>query len=143
MNFILKSLLITACISTAAGFALRSILGFTEIFLLATIIQFLIFYYINLFFNKKTLAESLSANVDELTSNIDALVSRQEVQIDCPCGNSTIPVVLFMDEELLINCGKCKNKLKVTPEVSIVLVTEPINLENIEPIFDKLKRTNV
>jgi hypothetical protein len=143
MNFILKSLLITACISTAAGFALRSILGFIEIFLLATIVQFLIFYYINLFFNKKTLAESLSANINELTSNIDALVSRQEVQIDCPCGNNTIPVVLFMDEELLIDCSKCKNKLKVTPEVSIVLVTEPINLENIEPIFDKLKRTNV
>ena len=52
MTFILKSLLITACVSTAAGFALRTILGFTEIFLLATIVQFLIFYYINLFFNK-------------------------------------------------------------------------------------------
>lgn len=143
MTFILKSLLITACISTAAGFALRSFLGFTEIFLLATIIQFLIFYYIDLFFNKKTSAETLLANVDELTANLDALVSRQEVQIDCPCGNNTIPVVLFMDEELLINCNKCKNRLKITPEVSIVLVTEPINLENIEPIFDKLKRTNV
>jgi hypothetical protein len=143
MTFILKSLLITACVSTAAGFALRSILGFIEIFLLATIIQFLIFYYINLFFNKTTLAESLSATVNELTANLDTLVSRQEVQIDCPCGNNTIPIVLFMDEELVVNCSKCNNKLKVTPAVSIVLVTEPINLENIEPIFDKLKRTNV
>ena len=143
MTFILKSLLITACVSTAAGFALRTILGFTEIFLLATIVQFLIFYYINLFFNKTTLAESLSANVNELTTNLDTLVARQEVQIDCPCGNNTIPIVLFMDEELIVNCSKCNNKLKVTPEVSIVLVTEPINLENIEPIFDKLKRTNI
>ena len=143
MTFILKSLLITACVSTAAGFALRSILGFIEIFLLATFILFLIFYYINLFFIKTTLAESLSATVNELTANLDTLVSRQEVQIDCPCGNNTIPIVLFMDEELVVNCSKCNNKLKVTPEVSIVLVTEPINLENIEPIFDKLKRTNV
>lgn len=139
MNFILKSLLITTSVSTAAGFALRSILGFTEIFLLATIIQFLLFYYLNLFFNKQTLAESLSAELTELTSNMDTLVSKQEVQIDCPCGNSTIPVVLFMDEELVVKCTKCNNKLKIVPEVNVSLITEPINLENIEPIFNKLK----
>lgn len=139
MTFIFKSLLITLCISVTAGFALRTILGFTEIFLLATIIQFLLFYYLNLFFNKQTLAESLSAELTELTTNMDTLVSKQEVQIDCPCGNSTIPVVLFMDEELVVKCTKCNNKLKIVPEVNISLITEPINLENIEPIFNKLK----
>ena len=139
MTFIPKSLIITFCISVAAGFALRSFLGFTEIFVLATIIQYLLFYYINLYFNKQTSAESLSTELTELTTNMDTLVSKQEVQIECPCGNNTIPVVLFMDEELVINCNKCNNKLKIIPEVSVSLVTEPINLENIEPIFNKLK----
>jgi len=139
MTFIFKSLLITLCISITAGFALRTILGFTEIFLLATIIQFLLFYYLNLFFNKQTLAESLSAELTELTTNMDTLVSKQEVQIECPCGNNTIPVVLFMDEELVVKCTKCNNKLKIVPEVNVSLITEPINLENIEPIFNKLK----
>lgn len=143
MLFILKSTLITAGISTSIGFALRSFIGFWEIFILSTIVQYLLFYYIDLFINKKTLANTLTADISTLANDLDSIILRQEVKVECPCGNNTIPIVLFMDEELVITCDKCNNKLKVTPEVNILLVTEPINLENIEPVFDKLKRTNV
>lgn len=143
MSYILRSIFITVSISLAAGFALKSFLGFWEIFTIATAVQYLLYYYFNIFANKKTLADKLSQEITNITNDLESIIARQEIQVECPCGNNTIPVVLFMDEELIINCNKCNNKLKITPEITTLLVTEPLNLENIEPVFDKLKRTNV
>lgn len=132
---IFKSLLITLSISIGLAFSFRQSLGFWECFVAITIAQFIIgFIY------KSIKIKQEDSIIENFTSHIDELIEKQQVFIECPCGKNTIPLVIFCNEEVVVECDKCKNKLKVTADIQTQLVTDPINLEN---IYNKLKGTSV
>lgn len=128
---VLKSFLITLLISIGLAFSFRQAFGFWECFVAITIAQFLIGF---LYKNRKIQQDS--SLIEDLTSNIDALIERQQVYVECPCGKNTIAAVVFYDEETIVECDKCNNTLKIITDIQTQLVTDPVNMEN---IYNKLK----
>jgi hypothetical protein len=129
---ILRSLLITLTVSGGFAFALKQFFGFWECFVLFTVVQFLFFFFI-----KNNQIHETTDFIQELTDNLDALLERQQVTVACPCGKNNIPTVLFLDEEVVLECDKCSNKFKVVVDVQTQLVTEPVNME---VVYNNLKQ---
>lgn len=129
---IVRSLLITLAVSGGFAFSLKQFFGFWECFVLATVVQFLFF-----FFTKNNQIQGASELIQELTENLDTLIDRQQVNIPCPCGKNAIPTVLFLDEEVILECDKCSNKFKVSVDIQTQLVTEPVNME---VVYNNLKQ---
>ena len=120
---LLRSLLITLLISLGIAFSLRNVFGLWETFTLVTTLQYLISFLIKSY-------EERAGQVTQLTQTLDELLSRQEVNVECPCGKSEIPVTIFVDEETIVKCDVCNNKFRVVTEISTRLITEPVVLES-------------
>ena len=120
---LLRSLLITLLISFGIAFSLRNVFGLWETFTLVTTLQYLISFLIKSY-------EERAGQVTQLTQTLDELLSRQEVNVECPCGKSEIPVTIFVDEETIVKCDVCNNKFRVVTEISTRLITEPVVLES-------------
>lgn len=131
MLIIFKSLAITALISLGLSFSLKQLIGFWEMFVLSFTLQFITTFLWKTFNIKKT-----NSLVEELSQDLDEVLTKQEVNVECPCGKNTIPVIVFPNEDLLLKCDKCNNTFRVTTEIKTQLVTEPVNMES---VFDKLK----
>lgn len=132
---IIKSVLVTSCISLGLAFSLRDLLGFWEIFTLSFILQFLVsFLWKNFTLNNN------SAVITELTQNFDSLIETQQINIPCPCGKYTENIIFSPKEDITIQCEACKNTFRVVTEIKTQLITEPVNIES---MFDKLKGTTV
>jgi hypothetical protein len=131
MLSIVKSTLITLLISFGIGFAFRNVFGFWESFVLTSILQYIIAFTVkNIAINKT------NKIIQELATDIEDLLENQQVNVTCPCGNNTIPVIVMHNEDIIVECDKCNNTFKVIPEITTQLVTEPLNMEN---IYNKLK----
>ena len=128
---VFKSLVITLIISTGLGFSFRELFGFWETFVVITILQFLVS-----FLYKSTKIQKDNNLIQDLTNTIDELIEKQQVLVECPCGKNTIPTIVFLNEETVLECDKCNNTFKVVPEIQTQLVTEPLNMEG---IYNKLK----
>ena len=120
---LLRSLLITLLISSGIAFSLRNVFGLWETFTLVTALQYLITFIVKSY-------EERAGQVTQLTQTLDELLSRQEVNVECPCGKSEIPVTIFVDEETIVKCDVCNNKFRVVTEISTRLITEPVVLES-------------
>jgi hypothetical protein len=129
---IIRSLLITLAVSGGFAFALKQFFGFWECFVLFTVVQFLFF-----FFTKNNQIQETTDIIQDLADNLDALIEKQQVNVACPCGKNTIPTVLFLDEEVILECDKCGNKFKVVVDIQTQLVTEPVNME---VVYNNLKQ---
>ena len=132
---IFKSLTIVAVVGVGLSFSLKQFLGFWETFTLVCIVQFILAFWWKSFNINKT-----NRVIDELARDLEEVLNKQQANVECPCGKSVIPVVIFPDEDILVQCDKCNNTFRVTTEIKTQLVTEPVNMEN---IFDKLKGTTV
>ncbi len=133
---VLRSILITLIIAAGLGYALNTFFGgFLQGFILFTILQFIIFY-----FWKNSRINNVNNVVEALTRDIENILSRQEVNVTCPCGKNTIPVVVFPDEVPIVTCDKCNNSFRVVTDINTQLITEPVNMEQ---IFNQLKGTSV
>lgn len=131
MHVIIKSILLTFTISAGLAFSLRQVFGFWECFVALTILQFLIgFFYKN---NKIQRDNSI---IDNLRNNLEEVLEKQQVNVQCPCGKNTLEVIVFHNEEVIVECDKCNNTFKVIPEIQTQLITEPLNMEG---IYNKLK----
>lgn len=120
---LLRSLLITLLISSGIAFSLSNVFGLWETFTLVTALQYLITFIVKSY-------EERAGQVTQLTQTLDELLSRQEVNVECPCGKSEIPVTIFVDEETIVKCDVCNNKFRVVTEISTRLITEPVVLES-------------
>ena len=120
---LLRSLLITLLISSGIAFSLRNVFGLWETFTLVTALQYLITFIVKSY-------EERAGQVTQLTQTLDELLSRQEVNVECPCGKSEIPVTIFVDEETIVKCDVCNNKFRVVTEISTRLITGPVVLES-------------
>ena len=124
---ILISLGITIIVSFSMGFVFKSLIGFWEGVVGAFIIQFLAFYVIAI--QKK---EDIEPTVDIASEIIDL----QTVPVACPCGKHVITAPVFFNADNSFTCEKCGSKFKVEVSYDTVLLTEPLNIEN---VFNQLK----
>lgn len=127
MKALLISLGITLLISTGLGFVLKDLIGFWQGFVGAFIAQFLGFYFLS--FKGKD-------EVEQATSSIEELIELQTMPINCPCGKNVITAPIFFNTNNQFTCEKCSSVFRVEPSFDVVLLTEPVNIEN---IFNKLK----
>ena len=132
---VIKSLIITLTISIGLAFSFRQAFGFWECFVTITIVQFLIGFI----FKNKKIQQEVSL-IEELTDNLEALIEKQQVLIECPCGKNTIPAIVFYNEETILECDKCNKKLKIITDIQTQLITDTVNMES---IYNKLKGTSV
>jgi hypothetical protein len=120
---LLRSFLITILISLGTAFSLRNVFGLWETFTLVTALQYIVSFIVKTY-------EERAGQVAQLTQTLDEILSRQEINVECPCGKNEIPVTIFIDEETIVKCDACKNKFKVVTEISTRLITEPLVLES-------------
>jgi hypothetical protein len=76
----------------------------------------------------------------EIISNIindyEETLERSIKEIECPCGNYTTKLLIFVNEDVLYECPKCTNKYKVECDVKTILTTEPLSMET---VYENLK----
>jgi len=127
MKVLFISLGITTLISIGLGFVLKDFIGFWQGFVGAFIIQFITFYI---------LSSRGREEVEEATSNVAEIIDLQTMPINCPCGKNTITAPIFFNVDNQFTCEKCSSVFRVEPSFDVVLLTAPLNIEN---IFNKLK----
>lgn len=127
MKTLAISLSITAIISVGLGFVLKDLIGFWQGFVGAIIAQFLVFYFLS--FKGKE-------EIEEATSSVAEIIELQTMPINCPCGKNVITAPIFFNTNNQFTCDKCSSVFRVEPSFDVVLLTEPVNIEN---IFNKLK----
>ena len=135
MSSILKSITITVLISLGIAFSLKSLFGFWETFVLFSIIQL----GVGFMWNTDKLSKT-DTIMNEFEQTIDELIKKQEVEVECPCGKSKINTIIFVNEDIVLQCEKCNNSFRVLTEVKTQLLTETINMEQ---VYDKLKGTTL
>jgi len=127
MKTLAISLSITAIISVGLGFVLKDFIGFWQGVVGAIIAQFLVFYFLS--FKGKE-------EIEEATSSVAEMIELQTMPINCPCGKNVITAPIFFNITNQFTCDKCSSVFRVEPSFDVVLLTEPVNIEN---IFNKLK----
>lgn len=131
MKTLILSLTIVILISCGIGFVLKDFIGFWQGIVGAIIIQFLTFYIPFTSSKSKGLRTE-----EEAAESIKDFIDLQTIPITCPCGKNTFTAPIFFNIENEFKCVKCGSGFKVEPTYDILLITEPVNIEN---IFNKLK----
>lgn len=115
-----RSLLITAVVSTLFAFGLEQFVGFWNTFSLITGIQFITFWIVN---SRQQLDKD--ALYSEFETNIDGLLSLSRVSVECPCTNHVFNEEVFMNSDNIHRCPKCNNNIKLDAQVRAILQTDP------------------
>jgi hypothetical protein len=121
------SLTITFLVSVGIGFVLKDVIGFWEGFVGSLVAQFLCFYFLSSHNKKPELFEPNIA---------DEVINLQTIPISCPCGKHTFTAPVFYNTDNSFLCEKCGSRFKVELNYDTVLLTEPLNIEN---VFNQLK----
>tara|TARA_R100001377_G_scaffold77259_1_gene54466 strand:+ start:66 stop:437 length:372 start_codon:yes stop_codon:yes gene_type:complete len=116
----LRSLLLTAIVSTLFAYGLANWIGFLPAFALSTGVQFVVFWVINSF--NVTNKEALYA---EFEGELDAVLSLSRVSAECPCGDYIFDVDVFANAENIFRCPKCNNSVELGLMKDPVLKTDP------------------
>lgn len=124
MKTILISLLIVFTISIGVGFVVADFIGFWQGAVAACIIQFIAFYF------------TTSKPKEEEEPIEDQLIELQTASIACPCGKHIFSAPIFLNSENPFTCEKCGSRFRVEMSYESVVVTEPLNIEN---VFNHLK----
>jgi len=118
MKKVLTSLTLTFLVSGLFGILFKDWL----VFILATVLQILFFYFFNTIYENYLTKKIIEAN---------ALIEKEKyknfVQVLCPCGeNNPQNIVLTLNEDTIYNCNKCSKEVRATTNVGTTLVTTPI-----------------
>jgi len=115
-----RSLLITAVVSTLFAFGLEQFVGFWNTFSLVTGVQFITFWIIN---SRQQLDKEVLYG--EFETNLDSLLALSRVSVECPCTNHVFTEEVFMNSDNIHRCPKCNNNIKLDAQIRAVLQTEP------------------
>lgn len=118
-----RSLFITAAVSSLFAYGLMEFLSFWNIFSLATGIQFIIFWVIN---SRQQLDKEVIYR--EFEESVDSLLALSSVSVSCPCGNHSFQEEVFMNSDNIYRCPKCNNSVKLDAQVTAVLQTDPTEI---------------
>lgn len=115
-----RSLSITAVVSTLFAFGLEQFVGFWNTFSLVTGVQFITFWIIN---SRQQLDKE--ALYGEFETNLDSLLALSRVSVECPCTNHVFTEEVFMNSDNIHRCPKCNNNIKLDAQIRAVLQTDP------------------
>lgn len=118
-----RSLSITAVVSTLFAFGLEQFVGFWNTFSLVTGVQFITFWIIN---SRQQLDKE--ALYGEFETNLDSLLALSRVSVECPCTNHVFTEEVFMNSDNIHRCPKCNNNVKLDAQIRAVLQTDPIEI---------------
>ena len=118
MKKVLVSLTLTLLVSGLFGIIFNNWL----VFILATILQILFFYFFNTVYENY-----LTKKVIEANSLVEIEKLKNTVKVLCPCGeNQPQDVLLTLNEDTVYKCMKCNKDVRATSNVGTSLLTTPI-----------------
>jgi hypothetical protein len=118
MKKVLVSLTLTLLVSGLFGIIFNNWL----VFILATILQILFFYFFNTVYENY-----LTKKVIEANSLVEIEKLKNTVKVLCPCGeNQPQDVLLTLNEDTVYKCIKCNKDVRATTNVGTSLLTTPI-----------------
>ena len=121
MKKVLVSLTLTLLVSGLFGIIFNNWL----VFILATILQILFFYFFNTVYENY-----LTKKVIEANSLVEIEKLKNTVKVLCPCGeNQPQDVLLTLNEDTVYKCMKCNKDVRATTNVGTSLITTPIITE--------------
>lgn len=80
--------------------------------------------------------EELVSEQKEVISEYETIFDAQLVELPCVCGDNIFKGLFSPSSENICSCEKCKNTYRVTIQYDTVLISEPLNNEE---IFTQLK----
>ena len=119
----IRSLIITAVVSALFAYGLSQWADFTKTFALVTGVQIIIFWIINSRFQVDK-----DAMYREFEENIEGVLNMSRMAVDCPCNQHVFEEEVFVNGDNIHRCPKCKNQIKLDPQVRAVLVTDPADV---------------
>jgi len=116
MRKLLTSVALTLMVSGLFGIIFKDWL----VFILATILQVLFFYFFNTVYENFLIKKALEANAE-----IKKLEFNNSMEVVCPCGSKQT-VILSIHEDTIYRCEKCKNEIRAAVNVGTAMVTVPV-----------------
>jgi len=134
MNGVVKKILlsigITVLISAALGFALAPLLGgWLNAFVFSFILQVIGNYFYNDFKIRKQTLED-----EALLNERLEILSRNQVNFECPCGDNTFEEIIYPGEENVFKCEKCNQNIRVDITFTPVVITSMLTLDPLQKI---------
>lgn len=127
VKLVVASLSVTLLVSFGLGFVFADIIGFWQGVVGSFIAQFIASYLLA-FKNSKS---------NETEPDLgEEIINLQTIPISCPCGKNIFTAPVFYNTENAFLCDKCGSRFKVELSYDTVLLTEPLNIEN---VFNQLK----
>lgn len=121
---ILYSVVITVIVSTLFATLFNN--NFWTVFVLATILQFLLFYIFN-----KIYTNRLIYNLEVIKERQLKEVNRNYTNVVCPCNKKSVQFIdLRFDVDTVYKCNDCENSIKCVPNPQTFVVTSPIYFKN-------------
>ena len=116
MKKVLTSLTLTLLVSGLFGIIFNNWL----VFILATILQILFFYFFNTVYENY-----LTKKVIEANSLVEIEKLKNTIRVTCPCGSSQ-EVLLSLTEDTIYRCNECKNEIRAAVNIGTAMVTNPV-----------------
>jgi ribosomal protein L37AE/L43A len=117
MRKLFISLLLTFSVSSLFGIIFKDWI----VFILATILQYLFFYFFNSMY-ENWLKNKIMQNSLEL----EKVKSKNTVKLNCPTCDNVEEVEMTFNGAVVYKCGKCDAEIKAEPIVKNYLTTNPI-----------------
>jgi hypothetical protein len=116
----IQSILITLGISTCFAFLFQE--QFIPVFIVATILQFLIWSGIRtLYINR------LKKQAAEIQADIESSKIKSLKPLSCPCGQNHVQnVEVSLNEDVEYECERCERKVQSMLSINTALKTTPI-----------------
>jgi len=121
---IIRSLAITASVSTAVGLFLSEFnISFLKSFLFATIVQFIGWYAFTYYNQVKVMTKN-----QEINTQIAQEMAKQTAELPCAmCGEGN-SVVIRLDDDNDFMCIACNKPNAVYIDIETVSKTQPVNM---------------
>ena len=110
MRKLLTSVALTLMVSGLFGIIFKD----WFVFILATILQVLFFYFFNTVHENYLIKKALEAGAE-----IKKLEFDNSMEVVCPCGAK-------QNEDTIYRCDKCKNEIRAAVNVGTAMVTVPV-----------------
>lgn len=124
VNKVFTSLAITSLISGLLAYIFIS--HWISVFIIAFILQLVIFYYINTWIENNLIERAMKLRLEERAEQ-----DKQLATIECPCGEKNKQTCqIRFDQENVYECDKCKKNIKATIDIKPVLMTMPIYFDD-------------
>ena len=119
MRKLLTSITLTLLVSGLFGIIFKDWL----VFILATILQVLFFYFFNTVYENFLIKKTLEVNAE-----IKKLEFDNTIEVTCPCG-ARQNVTLSIGEDTIYRCQECKNEIRAAVNIGTAMVKTPIRAE--------------